>query len=317
MFTNHTLKIAGYHVTIKHFSREVHFGPRPPKFDDDGFVFDAKTGGPKPLPAPAKSPEAIEISNYHRAQDTVIDLINANIIEGVHRSGSLTAKFFTNTYKDNVQAEDAPRAVKDFTSYIKKVNWNYFDKQTGQLKYVAVMELQPKSKKIHFHIVLFNQPWIEQKKLQKLWGFGIVDIRKIYDRNYGQYMAKYLGKNFRDYHAAGKKHYFRSTGLVEAQILRHDASVSDIEATLPASLILHKVKNIKYPVWNGFDFVDQVMDKTDYSLKGFPEIVDWIQENIIQEKQHPQPLRFSFNYPQLQADNQPPADMLTDYNLPF
>ncbi len=243
----------------------------------------------------------------------MVDLINANIIEGVHRSGSLTAKFFTNTYKDNVQAEDAPRAIKDFTAYNKKVNWHYFGKKTGQLKYVSVMELQPVSKKIHFHTVLFNQPFVLQKDLQDLWGYGIVDIRKIYDHNYGQYMAKYLGKNFRDYHAAGKKHYFRSRGLVEAQILRHDASVSDIADHLPDSLILHKIQGIKFPVWNGFEFVDQVMDKTDYSLKGFPQIVDWIQDTIVNVKQHPQPLRFSIS----PTDSQAPAEMPPDYDLAF
>ena len=152
MFTNNTLKIAGYHVTIKHFSKEVHFGPRPPKDDLDGECkFEPDTDGFKPQPAPAKTPEAIEVSNYRRAQETVVDLINANIIEGVHRSGTLTPKFFTQTYKDDVQASDAPRAIKDFTAYNKKVNWHYFGKQTGQLKYVSVMELQPVSKKIHFH----------------------------------------------------------------------------------------------------------------------------------------------------------------------
>ncbi len=59
--TNNTLKIAGYHVTIKHFFREVHFGPRPPKFDEDGvWCLRDSSGGPKPQPAPPKSPEAIE-----------------------------------------------------------------------------------------------------------------------------------------------------------------------------------------------------------------------------------------------------------------
>jgi len=314
MFTNHTLKIAGFHVTVKYFRRELHFGPRLPKLDldEDGVCkFEKDTGGLKSRPAPPKSAEAIEIANYRRAQDCVVDLINANIIEGIHRPGNLTAKFFTMTYKDEVQAEDTPRAIKDFTSYIKKVNWNYFGKKTGQLKYVAVMELQPKSKKIHFHTVLFNHPWIEQKKLQDLWGYGIVDIRKIYDRNYGQYMAKYLGKNFREYHEAGKKHYFRSRGLVEAQILRHDGAVLDIINNLPDSLVLHKVENIKFPIWNGFEFVEQVMDKTDYSLKGFPEVVDWIQQTITNEQQHPQPLRFSID-----PINET-SDMPVDYDLGF
>jgi hypothetical protein len=164
---------------------------------------------------------------------------------------------------------------------------------------------------------LFNQPFVLQKDLQKLWGYGIVDIRKIYDRNYGQYMAKYLGKNFRDYHAAGKKHYFRSTGLIKAQILRHDASVSDIAHNLPDSLILHKIQGIKFPVWNGFEFVDQVMDKTDYSLQGFPELVGWIQQTIANEKQHPQPLRFSFSPTPQISDNQPPAELPPNYDLAF
>jgi len=96
------------------------------------------------------------------------------------------------------------------------------------------MELQPKSQKIHFHIVLFN-PAVDraEKTAKKLWALALWTSEKSDDRKlrpvYGQIPRQKLSGLSR----RGKKHYFRSRGLVEAQILRHDASVSDIASSLP------------------------------------------------------------------------------------
>jgi hypothetical protein len=307
MFTNHTLKIAGFHLRFRHFYRDLHYGERSEKseFSDNGNSdnSDDSLSGP-----PAKTPETIEKQSYQRAQEKVTDLINANILVGLYGPAELTAKFFTMTYKDNVQASDAPQAIKDFTYYIKKVNWNYFGKEktSGFLKYVAVMELQPNSKKIHFHASLFNQPWVEQKKLQDLWGHGIVHIKKIRDQNYGWYMSKYLGKNFRDYHAAGKKHYFRSRGLFEPVIIRDPAQVLNFRALMPAAALTHSLHGLEYPIWYGKKEKTQVEDRDDYSLENFPEVLKTIQAKL---KFNAQKAKMTYGEPE--------PDFPDDYNLPF
>lgn len=153
--------------------------------------------------------------------------------------------FLTLTYKENML--DREVALKDLDKFLKRVCYK-FAEEVGEnpkrkwLKYVGVLERQlERGKKNgdagawHFHLVLFNFPYVEAKVLQEIWGLGALNIKSVkkntieeYRKMIG-YMCKYITKTFYDDMESEKKGqlvaakeqngYFRSKGLIEPQVI--------------------------------------------------------------------------------------------------
>lgn len=159
-----------------------------------------------------------------RAKTNVRRLINANIEE--------YSKFLTLTFKENIK--DLKAANYEFNKFIKRLNYN-LDKK---IEYLVVVEFQDgkeyidkktgKKKKglgrgaIHYHVMLFNMPFVHWSKLVPLWKNGSVKINAIDKKtcdNVGAYVSKYMRKNIvqkeGDDRLVGEKMWFRSRGLNE------------------------------------------------------------------------------------------------------
>jgi len=146
-----------------------------------------------------------------RTRNTLRRLINANTGKWGGRE-----KFFTLTFKENVT--DHEKANAEFRSFIKRLNYKIFKKESG-LKYVCVVERQERGA-LHYHIVLFNMPFVPVKELSEIWGHGFVRINEIEDvDNLGAYVVKYIEKTMYEMQekksakVKGKKMYFASRGL--------------------------------------------------------------------------------------------------------
>lgn len=150
-------------------------------------------------------------TNVRRSQKRLRRLINSNL--GQYEE---TDKFLTLTYPGLKSRNVACRAFKTFVQSLRR---NYGE----NIQYIAVMEIQngdrladpsKATKDIHFHVLLFDCPYIPQNILQdKIWKHGIVDIRKIED--YGDiagYLVNYLSKDD-TLCVKGKRSYFPSRGL--------------------------------------------------------------------------------------------------------
>lgn len=146
-----------------------------------------------------------------RSQRRLKRLINANV--GQYEQ---VDKFLTLTFPHLRDRDKACRAFKTFAQNLRR---HYGE----EIQYIAVMEIQDGSRledpsnatnDIHFHVLLFNCPYIPQEIIQnKLWKHGIVDIRKI--ENYidiAGYLADYLSKD-KVLAVRGKRSYFPSRGL--------------------------------------------------------------------------------------------------------
>ena len=151
--------------------------------------------------------------NLKRSQKRLRRLINSNL--GQYQE---LDKFLTLTYPGLKNREKACRAFKTFAQTLRR-------KYGSQIQYIAVMEIQDgerlddpslATKDIHFHVLLFDCPYIPQKIIQDmLWKHGIVDIRKI--EEYGDiagYLANYLSKD-KTLAVKGKRSYFPSRGLMK------------------------------------------------------------------------------------------------------
>lgn len=152
-------------------------------------------------------------ANIRRSQKRLRRLINSNL--GQYEE---LDKFLTLTYPGLKSREKACRAFKTFAQNLRR---HY----GSQIEYVAVMEIQDGSrledsskatKDIHFHVLLFNCPYIPQDIYQnKLWKHGIVDIRKIEEfGDIAGYLVNYLSKD-QTLAVKGKRSYFPSRGLIK------------------------------------------------------------------------------------------------------
>lgn len=150
-------------------------------------------------------------NTLRRTRNTLRRLINANTGKWNERE-----KFFTLTFKENVT--DHEKANAEFRSFIKRLNYKIFKKESG-LKYVCVVERQERGA-LHYHIVLFNMPFVPVSELSEIWGNGFVRINEIKNvDNLGAYVVKYIEKTMYEMQekksakVKDKKLYFASRGL--------------------------------------------------------------------------------------------------------
>ena len=155
-----------------------------------------------------------------RAKKRVRRLINANSGRYGHRVVLLTL-----TFGDAVR--DIPKANYEFKKFRQRLEYRFDLK----LKYVTVIEFQDENRAgvIHYHVAIFNLPFIPINDLRERWGNGFlwIDARK-HGKNPGAYMTKYMVKNIDDKRLQGKKCYFCSRGLIEPEIVYSDDREADL-----------------------------------------------------------------------------------------
>ena len=104
-----------------------------------------------------------------------------------------------------------------------------------RIKYLCVPEFTKKGR-IHYHVVLFNLPFVKNKTLQSIWSNGFIKINKIDNcDNVGAYVSKYMTKD--NEQMIEEKSYFTSRNLEkpleivnekEIEILADSLSPTDV-----------------------------------------------------------------------------------------
>lgn len=96
--------------------------------------------------------------------------------------------FLTLTYDDEHIPEQLVK--RDLTLFLKRFRNTY-----GAFRYYACGEYGEKTKRPHYHIVLFGVPAIKSVEsiCQKKWDMGFIDIRPL-NRERAVYVAKYITK---------------------------------------------------------------------------------------------------------------------------
>lgn len=148
--------------------------------------------------------------------------------------------FLTLTFKENIQ--DIEGANCEFTLFIKRLK-RYLKNQ--QLKYIATWELQERGA-IHYHLVLFSVPYIDNKKLAELWGNGFIKINKIKEtvknEAVGVYITKYFVKDL-DKKVKQKKAYFCSRNLIKPKETKKKLDFNEMNDILTNEEDLLYIKN--------------------------------------------------------------------------
>lgn len=161
---------------------------------------------------------------FSRAKRDLRRLINANIGE--------FSKFITLTFAENIT--DLKQANYEWKKFRQRLE----TKIGYKLQYVVVVEFQKRGA-IHYHCVMFNLPYIQNKKLREIWGNGFVKINNI-DKvdNVGAYVCKYMTKTDDD-RLVGQKMYFTSRGLEKPVEIKEEARVETLASVLPASALTY------------------------------------------------------------------------------
>lgn len=158
--------------------------------------------------------ERFEKSNA-RAKSKIHDLISCNCDkEGRtdYFGNKQIIKFLTLTFKEDII--DQKKANKEFTEFMKRLSYFHFGVRKNVINYVAIPEVQGKKGWVrentpvwHFHIVLFNCPYTDNKKkngykLEQIWGNGYCYVNALKRKNgktidpayIAGYITKYLTK---------------------------------------------------------------------------------------------------------------------------
>lgn len=112
--------------------------------------------------------------------------------------------------------EDArPSVVKDVLAFFRRLT-----SKKMCAKWIAVLELHPGGHGWHVHCLVDR--WIPQDRLQGIWGWGIVDVRKIKAKSGGgresarvaaRYAAKYVSKDSDRERPLGEHRYLRAQNM--------------------------------------------------------------------------------------------------------
>jgi hypothetical protein len=183
--------------------------------------------------------------NKNRSKSKFIDLVNANF--------DYRDKFITLTFKDGVTVGrgDKKRLIdnKSIEStnqamdvFLKRMRRKYPD-----MKFIYVIEFQDKNDRgaVHYHMIC-NLPYIPNKELNKLWGFGHVRINAIdsskeykenevrytedgHVDNVGLYMSKYMVKDLEDTRLKGYRSWRCSQNMNRPERLSGELAYGFIE----------------------------------------------------------------------------------------
>lgn len=190
-----------------------------------------------------------------RAKKEVTRVINANAWQYEDEDGKkILPKFFTLSFRDNYKEDDIKLANNEFKKFVKRLNYYLYKDKKNRLKYISVIEFQDGKRikderdprgVIHYHIVLFNMPYVPQNVLQDMWENGIVDIRKATDYNdLGSYITKYMTKSSNDTRLKGEKSYFKSRGLKQPIEIFDIKKIEELQFSLSDKLTyINKFEN--------------------------------------------------------------------------
>jgi hypothetical protein len=218
--------------------------------------FSSKAPGRSSREATDEEKKDNRLKTQQRAKKLLRRLINANTGQYNDEQGNTyTTKFLTLTFAENVQ--DLKLANNQFMKFIKRLNYAIYGDKKAKLKYVVAIEFQNRGA-IHYHLVLFNCPYIDAGEVGKLWGKGFIKLNKVEEvDNIGSYVTKYMGKDLDTDKLQGKKCYFSSRGLLQPVEIDEKEKVEQLLTTLPSKSLVYSSNfeneytgNINYQQYN-------------------------------------------------------------------
>jgi len=153
--------------------------------------------------------------NLYRAAKEIRRRINANL---THKNDTM----LTLTYADIV--DDRTMSNRYFTLFVLRLKAYILKHHVKELKYIAVIEYQERGA-IHYHMLMFDVPYIPAEVIAELWGHGFVKLKQVSKEGTPGYLTKYLCKEAKNVTADDlknehKKSYFCSRNLAKYLVIK-------------------------------------------------------------------------------------------------
>lgn len=153
-----------------------------------------------------------------RAKAKVRRLVDANLGKHKHHD-----KFITLTFAEDVK--DRKIAMRAFDRFVKRLRYKF-----DGFGYIAVTEIQDGKRRedkigrgvYHFHMLVFNIPFLDPIEFKEIWGQGYVDVKSMHNYpDLAGYMSKYIGKDFQTGRSKYEKNYFTSRNLERPIVIKN------------------------------------------------------------------------------------------------
>lgn len=280
---------SGIIIEIYRFKTEITFG-RKAKHDD--FSEDSLI---QKLPLTPEQEDEVILSSARRAKKNIKRLIYTNVWQWFKSDGCpYTPIPITLTFKENVQ--DVETGNNEFTKFIRRLNYEVgiieYGKSTEEskksiLQYLAVIEFQPISQKVHYHVLFFNLPFMRNiyDRMRRIWGKGFFNVNgkqkgsfKSSSNQRGvskviDYYCKYVTDACYDKRLFGKKKFFPSRGLLKPTKIVSEDLVREVMSELPEEVLEWKKEDISIPYLQSFDYYR-------YNLVNHPKLDEEIRKHI-------------------------------------
>ncbi len=291
--TQFKLVKSGCLLEIYQFGKDILLGHKPKKIM-------AKEGleAPASLPEPEPNHEEILKSSARRAKRNIKRLIYTNSFKWFKSNGKPYQPItLTLTFKENIT--NLKTANYEFTKFIRRLNYetnaieNKALKQSN-LKYLAVFEQQERGA-IHYHMIFFNLPYIENiyDRLRDIWGQGRIMVggkKRTFEKIKNQvklkkiidYFIKYILKSIMENNFPNQKKYIASKGLLKPQTQYFEEVIKIIQSKLPDKAFIYK--------WDGEqEYLDGQAAKNflrwlnywQYDLSDMPELEKEIDKILL------------------------------------
>lgn len=192
----------------------------------EGYMDKKKTSRGRSVKATDEDKAKNREKTFSRARRDIRRIVNTNI------NGS--SKFVTLTFKDNIT--DLKQANYEWKKFRQRLE----TKLKIKLKYLVVVEFQKRGA-IHYHVLMFNLPYIKNSVLSDVWSNGFVKINKIDNiDNVGAYVCKYMSKDFSDSRLERQKMYFTSRGLKKPKEIKETSKIVTLASLLSTGVCVYE-----------------------------------------------------------------------------
>lgn len=124
--------------------------------------------------------------------------------------------FLTLTFRDP-KFTDYNLAASTIKGFFQRLSYHLYKSKTNKFKYILVPEIQLErvDPVWHFHVMLFDVPYLDSDMLSRVWGHGFVKINAIWNdaRHCGNYLVKYFSKAYSTGFIPSRRRYYRSLNL--------------------------------------------------------------------------------------------------------
>lgn len=143
-----------------------------------------------------------------RTKSMIRRLVMGNLMGKHYRGEKASVKFLTLTFGNDRHYTD--KDIEQAHYYFKKFKQRLSYRLGKKIYYIGTHELTKKGR-IHYHLILFNCPYIKKHELAKMWGYHIKINRTQYDLRAVNYITKYIQKELLSHRdIKGKKRYMHS-----------------------------------------------------------------------------------------------------------